>query len=123
MDDLDERLAQARSTVEGARALALVGRDGLVVVQALAGDDAQADLPRLAAEATDLLTVAERTLDEPRRGGWGRSVRACGAGGTVVAHPLDDELFSLWWLTPDADADAAERVTETEGPAWLGALR
>lgn len=118
MDSLEERLEAAATRVRGTRGVALVGRDGLLV--AAGGPEAgSAALPRVAAEATDLLAAAERTLEAPSVAATGRAVSVHDAVGSLHLYAIDAELFLLWWLAEGADpgvaADASEALAADLG--------
>lgn len=106
MDDLERLLERCRADAVG-RAAALIGRDGLVIETAGAVDDASLDLALAAAEATDLLAVADRLfadgLDErPAREVW---IRADASA--LMMRRIGDDAFALLVLAADADPGAA----------------
>lgn len=119
MDALEETLAGLSRSIDGARALAVVGRDGLVVGQ---GGEPDPELARIAAEAADLVSAAERTLGEPR-GGVTRELSIRGERSALVLRGLDDELFALWLLDAQADLTAVGDAAQAAAPKLLEALR
>lgn len=118
MDELDEMLAGVCRSTDGARVLAVVGRDGLVVGH---GGGPDGDLPRLAAEAADLVSAAERTLGEPR-GEGARELSIRGSRASLLVRGLGEEMFALWVLEADVDLAAAASAARDAAPRLREAL-
>lgn len=121
MDDLQRSLDRCRSEA-GARAAALVGRDGLLIETA-AGDAAHgADLALAAAEATDLLVVADRlfadALDEgPTDDAW------VGTGASsLLVRRLASGTFVLLVMDAGTDPTAARAAIAAVAESIDGAL-
>lgn len=121
MDDLERLLERCREDADG-RAAALIGRDGLVIETAGTVDDERLDLALAAAEATDLLAVADRlfadALDErPAYEAWVRS-----GASALLMRRVGDDAFALLVLAADADpatARGALDAAETDLAAVL----
>ncbi len=102
MDDLERLLEGCRSRV-GGRAAALVGRDGLLIETAGASDDAALDLALAAAEATDLLAVADRLLEGALDQGPATETWCRAPGAALALRRLGEDVFVLLVLPPDGD--------------------
>jgi len=119
MDELQRLLASCAERADAGRA-ALVGRDGLVVESMSVTESATAifDLPLLAAEATDLLAVADRVTGAALDAGTCDEVACRSANAAVVLRRLADGSFVLLLMPADGDAENGRTVLAELAPEF-----
>ena len=118
VDLLQRALAQLCQVLEGARTAVIVSIEGLVVASYPPGDESfvagdTANSPQVAAMASTLATLAERTMARLGLGqGEGLRLLIEGSQGTLVLIPVTDEMALAVVLDKEAKPGVAMAVAQ-----------